>query len=596
MLNRRRILLVAGLLLVIAASRITRLRDLSLNQDEIWSVWQTFGTPADILRWTPYDWPPLYYLSLGVWRGLAGATPIILRCLSILVFLPGAAALYRALRRLGGETAGWLGMMAYAAMAQSGYLGTELRGYAFLMSLLPFAFWFTLRYFDQPNRWRALPLALSLAGMFYVSFTAAAAIVVLGLYTLLVYRRVVWRWWLPGLLSALLVLPLVLQKWQVAVVRTTATAQVFLLPLPEALASLFQGYVGGAVLLWAALGILAIALLLARRPVRRAALALILWVLVMPFVLYFTNRFLNFFSPRYAWWMMTGIALLLGLGLSRLPRPAAWGAVSLFALLAFTPFPDNYNIFGFNSPLGLNFSWLTEHIQPGDVFVADPANRCGKPEEWDYYLRAYFPNGLTFVDNPAGYRRVWFTTYNAGYTQSLLDTVSEHRVPGIFVGPPTCLTRLYEAPPDIQGILFENGMRFHGVDILDGERIWSGPVVRHEGEMVHFRLWWSVDRPTDLDYSVGAYLLYGSDKLIDQSNGSPELVYPPDAPRETSRWQPGQYYIEERTLTLPSGLASRRNYGLYLAVYFWQNNERVAAPGVDNARLLLLRKIDLVAY
>ncbi|MDL1885970.1 hypothetical protein FBR01_20330, partial [Anaerolineae bacterium CFX8] len=71
--NRPRALaiLLAALLLLIAASRIPRLHEPQMNQDEIWSVWQTLGSPAQIIRWTPYDWPPLYYLALGTWRGLA---------------------------------------------------------------------------------------------------------------------------------------------------------------------------------------------------------------------------------------------------------------------------------------------------------------------------------------------------------------------------------------------------------------------------------------------------------------------------------------------------------------------------------------------
>lgn len=42
-------------LLLVAASRLLRLDDLTMNPDEVWSIRQTFGSVGDILRWTPCD-------------------------------------------------------------------------------------------------------------------------------------------------------------------------------------------------------------------------------------------------------------------------------------------------------------------------------------------------------------------------------------------------------------------------------------------------------------------------------------------------------------------------------------------------------------
>ena len=64
-------------LLILAASRLIALNGLELNTDEVWSIWQSFGTPEQIIRWTPYDWPPLYYLILGGWKIFVG--PVTLR-------------------------------------------------------------------------------------------------------------------------------------------------------------------------------------------------------------------------------------------------------------------------------------------------------------------------------------------------------------------------------------------------------------------------------------------------------------------------------------------------------------------------------------
>src|SRR5262249_31096383 len=93
-------IIFATFLVVVAASRMIHLPGLNPDADEIWSVWQTFGTPQQIVAWTPYDWPPLYYLTLGAWTQIAGITPIMVRFLSVLVFLPGVACLFAAVRRM----------------------------------------------------------------------------------------------------------------------------------------------------------------------------------------------------------------------------------------------------------------------------------------------------------------------------------------------------------------------------------------------------------------------------------------------------------------------------------------------------------------
>ena len=49
---------MTALLLVVAASRIPRLNGMEMNIDEVWSIWQTLGTPRQVLAWVPYDWPP----------------------------------------------------------------------------------------------------------------------------------------------------------------------------------------------------------------------------------------------------------------------------------------------------------------------------------------------------------------------------------------------------------------------------------------------------------------------------------------------------------------------------------------------------------
>lgn len=593
------ILAAACLLLVIAASRILRLSGLGMNPDEIWSVWQTFGTPLQIIQWTPYDWPPGYFLTLGLWRGFTGQHPIILRYLSTLAFVVGSGFLFRVIRKLLGTNAALLVLPAYAAIGYGILLSTEVRGYAILLGLFPAAFWFTIRYFERPALRRALPLALSLAALFYVSVTSLGAWLILGIYALVVCRKAVWHGWLPGLLTVLLTLPEIIAKSQLAIARTEATRGLTLPPLLEALRNMYSGYAGYdySFLIWGVLTVAATTLIVLRRRTTPQTIAFLLWALGAPILMYILHPLLAFFSLRYAWWIMTGIAIWVAWGLAYLPRRGVFAVTILLTAMMFAPIPmKEYTLNEGLTPLESNLMWLRDHLVTGDVFVTDPTSvKCGAPEEWDYFIRTYFPAGFQFVHNPAGFRRVWYVTADGQQNAALQASVLDGRVPGRFVGPPQCLFRLYEAPPDREGILFENGMRFHGADVIEGERPWSGPLIRREGETIRLRLWWSVDTIPVLDYSINAYLFRSRDSLLVESNSPPQLIYPAGGPQETSRWQPGQYYIEERELKLPYPTA-KGTVEIYMVVYFWQNAERVPAPGVDASNALLLHYIRIMSY
>ena len=610
-------LLLALLLLLIVASRAFRLDVdvLDVQTDEAWSVWQTFGTAQDIIRWTPYDWPPLYYLTLGGWRAAVGLHPVTLRWLSVLSFALGSAAFYRSARRLfRDENGGLIAMLAYAAFGYMIFLSTEMRGYALLIAFYPLALWLTQRYFYRPTLSRALLLAITLAAMFYTSLTSVPAIAMLVLFTLFVYGRQVWRWWLPGGIAVLIALPEIIDKARIAVVRTSATGTIQLPPIGEALPELYRIHAGTPFVLWLILAALAIGLIVwGRRPPPqpcpefrggskqssvlrsptsgwgRIAIGLVVWAL-MPLPLYLTNPLLGFFNHRYAWWVMPGVALLLGYGLMRLPSPARLAVAALLIIFAFLPVPfDDYQLG--DAPLGESFVWLADHARAGDVLLVDPNCGCGSPETFAVLTRMYFPDGLRAVSEPEGYRRVWYLTGASGATQDVFERVSAGRVAGIFVGPPESLFRLYEAPPDAQGIVYENGMRFHGADLLD---IHTFPTF-HEGETVRARLWWSVDEPPALDYSVGVYLLDADGRVHAQEDSAPALIYPDDAPLETSRWQPGQIFIEERQITLPPSVG-RGDYALKMALYWFGDEIRLTAPGVDADGLLPLAALHVAAW
>jgi hypothetical protein len=318
------------------------------------------------------------------------------------------------------------------------------------------------------------------------------------------------------------------------------------------------------------------------------------WALLGAVAMYILNPVLGFFAGHYSSWIMLGVGIWIGWGLSSLPRAGQWVAAAVLVGLLFYPLPMKDYYGGLPAPpMMANLSWLREHYQPGDVVLLDRNATAASPETWDYFTQVYFPQGLAFVERPDDFRRVWYVAWDSHQDPATEQAVRANRVPGVFVGPPEFLIRLYEGPPDGEGIRFENGMRFHGVDIVGREgKLASGPVVRREGETIRLRLWWSVDAPPDLDYSLSTVLRGRDGQTLDQFDGPPQTN---DAPPETSRWVPGRYYVEERTLSVPQDTRSG-TYTLYLIVYQWWDNTRISAPGVDENTMLALRTVTVKAW
>jgi len=593
--HRYRVLIVVCVLLVIAASRFIRLADIDMELDEVWSIWQTFGTSQQIFQWTPYDWTPTYYLILGGWKALVGIHPVALRVLSVLVFLPGSLFAYRLLRRLHGETAGLLAMLAYAALGYGIFLSLQVRAYTFVYMLMPLVLWLIHRYFDHPQLRRAIFLALCLVAMFYLYLPSAVGFVMLGIYTLVIYQRDVWRWWLPGVLALVPALPEISAKFNLAISRTQATRQIEPTPILDKITELYQAYAGYTFLVWIVRFVIAFVLIVYRqRPLHRRTWALLIWVLLGPVLVYYLNPLLGFAQqPRYSFWVMLGIAMWIAWGLAYLPLVARMLAGGVLVITMFVPLPiDDYQYIAW--PVGQRLEFLKDNARWGDVIVVDPNCDCPSLETWDYFLHVYFPDGgLDFVTNPANHRRVWYVVFQGREDSELAQAVHENRVFQTFSGPAWFMFQLYEAPPDIEGVPFDNGMRFHGFDILDEGIPLAGQLVRREGEPVRVRLWWSADRPIGLDYSVGLYLVRESDDWIPyQIDGPPQVK---DGPQATSQWTIGRYYVEERELVLPYP-AANWTFNIELSVYQWWDNMRITAPGVGDDGLLFLQRVPITAW
>ena len=102
--------------------------EVNIHLDELWSIWQGFGSLGDVIRWTPHDWPPLYFIILDLWVAIVGHEPMALRYLSVLCFLIGSTFLYRVLKLEANPSAAVFAVLIFGGIAFVKFLSTELRG------------------------------------------------------------------------------------------------------------------------------------------------------------------------------------------------------------------------------------------------------------------------------------------------------------------------------------------------------------------------------------------------------------------------------------------------------------------------------------
>lgn len=588
-------LLITIVLVIIVALRMVYMPDLiDMTPDEVWSVWQTLGSPQQILLWTPFDWPPGYYLILGAWRWLTGLHPITLRFLNVLTFTLGAAAAYRVgARWFNSPAAGVLTMTYYSVSEWSIFISLHLRGHSFVHALAPLALWLALRYVQFPNWRRGLLLSLLLGAMFYLHVTVVFFYAALGIVTVVRFGpRALRRWLFPALTVIALTLPQVLSKLSLALSSRQAlqTVERTFPPFPQS----FRQYLEPLALqrheAWYPVLIVAGLLLLWRlrhADQRRYFPALLVWFVFPLILLHPALR--DFFTMRYTSWYAIGFSLLIAGGLSTLRPPFHWGAVAALLLIATIPYNvREFDQFGYD--LGTTFQYLADHMQDGDVILVDSHVRSDPNialEEWDLYSRAFFPNGIPIVDAPHNHRRVWYVQNRRQSGSDFRDQLDETHVRQQFVGEPHFFTQLYHAPPHVAGIRFDNGMRYHGTDILhpnDQINTHYRPIF-HEQETVRVRVWWSVDSPLGLDYSTHLHL-FDTQNTSEMLDDAPQMIavkrgeaVPPAA---TSQWETGRYYVQEYTLTTTPNSAA-----LMLVVYQWWDNTTVPAGDATNANTML---------
>lgn len=610
-----------SLLLFSAALRIGYVVDFVEWPDEIWSVWHVRGTFDQAMQRVPADWPPLFSVVTWLWQQIAGLQLETARYLMILLSLLTLAFLYRAACRFApednkGQSVATFTMLTFAVTGYGIFSSVDVRAYGLLLMLGALALWLVLRWMQRPNWDRAVLLCVVLAALIYTSYTSFFYIAFLTLFMVVLRPKLLLRWIGVGVITVVLVLPLLPSFLSSVGGRLEVMRQPFQ-PLPQALATLYSEFGGTAWFLIPLVvgGVLLLAgfltpLNLTPQPSLRnregkeyrlygftqtKRLLLAVWVL-FPILIYFTATSEEFWKPRYLWWVLIGLALLVGRGAAQLPRLGRWGAALGLVLLVYLPVNwHQYQIEATSAtPFRAAFSWLAENIRPDDVLIIDPHCVCGVPYGWDYFVPLYFPTGyLPIREEPGTASRIWYLS-SEGWErdEALLAEISDGRKPSIFVGPWYFLLRLYEGPPDWEGAAFGDAVRLNGVELADDRMVLS------EDEQLNIKLWWSTTQQLDVDYSISVALLNHRGEVVAQVDGSAQA---PDTPEQMSAWQPGHYYEDYRSLTLPDGLKSG-DYRLVVTVYQWWDNVRLAPipndeyPTKTGDNYLVVRELALFEY
>jgi hypothetical protein len=569
--------------------------------DEIWSVWHVRGSLGDAIARTPADWPPLFGVMTWGWQQLAGTSLEAARWMMVLFAALATALIARATHSLAfmmgwpaPHYAGYAAALTFASMGYTLFAGVDVRAYGMMLAAGALTFWLTLRWLRRPDWRRSLPLALTLAWLFYSSYTSVFYIGFLTLFVLILKPRLFLRWAGVGLATLVLTLPNLLTFLQNSGQRFAVVVD----PPPPFVEAMLQAWADFGGSDWFLL-ILGVAVLLlvwqGRKKDWRLPLLLLLWI-AAPAVPYVVTNNAWFLKPRYLWWVALGLALVISMAWS---QRAAWRA-ALIALVLLPLAPVDfftYRMYETSSPPFRHvFGWLAEHFRPGDKLIIDPNCTCGVDIAWDYFVPQYFPTGdLAIVETPGDAARVWYlSTPGWPRDEALLASIQQGRTASIFAGPWYFQVQLHERAPLQTGIGFGGRVRLHGAEI-EGQRTTVG-----ESDMLTVRLWWSAAEKLDADYSFSLALIDEHGNITAQADGPTRA---PNTPEATSAWLSGEVYADTRQLVIPEGLMleDAGPHRLVVTVYQWWDGVRLPPeenelyPIVDG-NYLQLEQIEVVAF
>ena len=538
--------------------------------------------------------PPGWFSSFWAWRQVAGDSEFVARVYTALTSMLTLAIVYQIGRRwFGAARYGWFAIVLLGVNAFFFVHALEIRPYGHIMLVAAVSMWAFQRWLTRRTWHSAVYYALTLPAMLYIHYFLFVLILVQVAY-FLVFQRLT-RQLLRQAAGIVTLAGLLWLPWFPA-----AVYQILHLRASDTSGGNERGIIGsGATTIpttWGAVENLAqlasnglvwlyLALLLAggyfwwRSANYRLALV---WALLAPAVSLLLNFVLAVYLPRYVVYMVIGLALVIAAGLGRLHHyvrvPALVGVAALSLWFLPSQLPHD------RIPYRDLFRQVSAEAKADDVIFFDTGGlgRDGlvRAQIRRYMDPALFGRRVSSLEEAAQHRRVWYVTHQEWFTDMTRERFAQleqthplQEVIGRCDRDWCYLLQLMEAPPNDKPVLFGDALAFMGVDV---DEVSAGAI--------DVRLWWTVETPVSLDYSIGLHLLNENGELVAQHDGAPIDQYSGE-PVQTSTFEPGKIVIDARKVALPAGLPPGV-YDLTLIAYQSWDQVPLLLPGGEE-RLLL---------
>jgi len=534
---------------------------------------------------------PVWFSSFWIWQQFIGSTEFMGRVYSVFATLITLALVYQ-IGRTWFKSAR-VGIFAIVVLGANAYFftyGLEIRPYAVNMLVATLSMWCFYRWLKRRTLFTAVLYGLTVALMLYQHYFIVFLVIVQALYLLLFARPT--RQMLVQIIGAWLLAFLLWSPWFPVAIHQVKTLISLESSFGNARGVAGIGSTTEPTTLGAIIGlinlatsgqpglyllVLVIGIIYGWR--KKSYWLVMFWAFAVPIVALLVNLVFSVYTPRYITYLSVGVGLVMAVGLAALPRRVSWLALVVFAGISVWSIPSQF------SPRIIKYRDLYQQVakeaQLDDVLYVDPVIWGDNVVWWQmsHYLPPKLFGAFTSDINQAqAARRIWFVTndwFNQDVQTSFKKLEPNYPVQQVIgdCNPLWCyLIQLMEAPPLKTPQAFGAEMLFWGADV---NSISSASVDVH--------LWWKVDKTPTTSYSIGLQLLDASGNLMAQADG-PINHYGTETV-DTNAMQAGKIYIDYRSLTLPSTIASGQ-YQLQLIVYDWQTGKRLLlADGSDHLAL-----------
>jgi hypothetical protein len=567
------LLLGVGVLLIAAFNLGLHVDELSVWSDEMWSIFHSSRSWAQILGDPDLTWPPGYYLLLHGWMALTGTSnDFAAHALGLLMGLMTCAMLIRAGAELGLPEAGLIAGLGFGCLSSTRYFALEIRPYGLKLLLAASFIVAFLRWNRTPNLRRGILLLSIAVLMLYVHFVSLVLLGLAAAYVVTNGRPRVRSWLALCIMAGIAWLPLAGQFWSAFLTHVSAglageAGDVFRSQFDE----LVRAYTGAETLWLVPVAALVLAGLGRSRPQVgwRPIVWLSLWGIGLPLLALLAREQTLFFNPRHLAFTLPASLLVFGLGIASLPwRAVTVAVVSLMLLAPWRPF-DFRPAYSDAPPVRDLMRFFSQEFHAGDRLVIDPGlATIARSLEWEYYKGLYLPAADMRLEEsgPLTDRRVWFLRRQGGEDKLLFDEVTIGREQMGSWGPWYLHASLHVAPPEDLGLPVGYDFRFLGADV-------RRQAVVHAGDRLPIVLWWTTDTPGPANRMYSLVLRRQADQETFLLLDSAWIGSSQDA---TDTLQPTQLLVDTLSAEIPYGMGPG---GFVLLIEVHSAGDELSQPG-----------------